>query len=54
MLKDGFIAQIVFETIAMHIGHPNTTQNEILSLLHIFKQFSTIASFIRYSLTFIL
>jgi len=42
ILRDPHIAQIVYETIAMYLGHPNTTQNEILPLLHMFKQFLTL------------
>ena len=37
--KDPHIAQIIFESITMFLGHPETTKEFILPLLHAFNRF---------------
>ena len=45
MYRDPRKVQLFYDTVAIHLAYPNTTRDEILSLLHIFKQFITLVRF---------
>jgi len=42
LLKDERMAAVILETTSMFLAHPNTTQTEIMSLLHMIRHFLSI------------
>ena len=42
LLKDERMAAVILETTSMFLAHPNTTQTEIMSLLHMIRHFVAI------------